>query len=227
MMSTMLRPFAVLLATASLAACATPIPGADENAKTSAERFKVKVEEQPEEIRLAMHAQGLSGAQQSALAEFQDNWREGEGRLILIQAPSGAKDPGTAYRMMEGARAFLLDHGVPEEKIDVIGYDPAGDAAAPLIVGYMRYSAVIPECGKNWPNLARSIKNQSNPNFGCATNANMAVQMADQGDLVHPRTMTPQDAARRQAVLDKYRAGEKTGAEKDESANGAVSTAVK
>ncbi len=71
------------------------------------------------------------------------------------------------------------------------------------------------------------MSNQPQPNFGCAVTSNMTAQIADPGDLLGPRTMTPQDAARRQVVLQKYRAGEKTGAEIDDGANGAVSQAVK
>jgi len=227
MKHSMLRNFAVLLATACLAACATPTPGADDNAKTSSDRFKVKVTSDSEEIRLGLHAQGLSASQSAALAQFGDAWRVNEGRKIMIQAPSGARDPAAAYRMSESARTFLVSRGLPEEKIEVVGYDAAGDAAAPLIVGYLRYRAELPECGKNWPNIAHSIKNKAQPNFGCAVTANMAAQIADPGDLVTPRDMTPPDAARRQTVLDKYRAGDKTTAERDEGASGTVSSVIK
>jgi pilus assembly protein CpaD len=54
----------------------------------------------------------------------------------------------------------------------------------------------------------------------------MAAQIADPADLDHPRAMTPQDATRRQAVLDRYRKGEPTGAQQDEKAGAAISKAV-
>lgn len=221
------RSLVVLLASVCVAACSTtPTPGADENARTSADRFKVKVVSEAEEIRLVLHARGLSPAQSVALEAFSQTWRESDGRSIMIQAPNAARDPAAAYRMSESTKAFLIDQGLPENKIEVSGYDAAGDTAAPLIVGYLRYKAEIPECGKNWTNIARSMKNKAQANFGCAVTANMAAQIANPGDLLSPRDMTPQDAARRQVVLDKYRTGEKTGAEADESASGAVSKAV-
>ena len=50
--------------------------------------------------------------------------------------------------------------------------------------------------------------------------------MADPGDLLGPRRMTPQDGARRQDVLDKYRRGEVTSAKSDPTASGKISSAV-
>ena len=45
--------------------------------------------------------------------------------------------------------------------------------------------------------------------------------------VARPRGLDPADAGRRMTVIDKYRKGEKTGAEHDEQASGAVSNAVK
>ena len=227
MRSFLVRMLAVCITSACVTACATPTPGANKSARTVSDRFKVKVESEPEEIRLALRAEGLSAAQSAALAEFTAAWRENDGRTIKIQAPNAARDPATAYRMMEGAKVFLIGQGIPESEIETIGYDAGGDVSAPLIVGYLRYKAAIPECGKNWANISHSFSNKPQSNFGCAVTANMAAQIADPGDLLKPRDMTPQDATRRQNVLDKYRVGEKTAAEKDDSASGAVSSAIK
>jgi pilus assembly protein CpaD len=54
--------------------------------------------------------------------------------------------------------------------------------------------------------------------------ANIAAQIADPEDLLHPRAETPPDGSRRQVVLDKYRTGATTSTAKDTQANGAVST---
>lgn len=226
MTSPILRSLAVLAAVAGLSACATPVPEANDDARLSTERFTAKVTSEPEELRLALHAQGISEGQAAALVTFSETWRENEARTIKIQAPSGARDPAAAYRMSESARTFLIAQGVPEARIELAGYDPGDDKAAPLIVGYLRYRAEIPKCGQTWTNIAHSNSNSVQPNFGCAVTANMAAQIADPADLLGPREMTPQDAARRQGVLDKYRTGTKTAGERDKDADGAVSRAV-
>ena len=48
-----------------------------------------------------------------------------------------------------------------------------------MLVGYLRHAVELPQCGKVWPNLARSWKNEPAANFGCAVNSNLAAMVAD------------------------------------------------
>jgi pilus assembly protein CpaD len=226
MTSKLFRGLAVLGMVAGLGACNTVTPGADEHARLSTERFKVTPVQQPEEVLLALHASGISQQQASALAGLVAKWRDEEAGVIGVQAPSDAAGSGAAYRMAESARAFLLSQGVPPDQIELMGYDPKGEASPPLKVGYMHYQVEIPKCGQAWTNITSSFDNDVQPNFGCAVTANIAAQVANPADLAGPRAATPQDATRRQVVLDKYRKGEVTSAAKDEQASGAVSRAI-
>lgn len=226
MSHTLIRGLAVVSLAALVAACATP-PGFDKKALTPTQHYAAKVTSQPEEVRLAVHAQGISPRQAEALEKFVAYWRDDEGGMIGIQAPQDGVEPGAAYRMSESARGFLISKGVPADQIEVVGYAPDNDPNPPLLVGYLRYKAEIPECGKKWTSITSSWKNDVQPNFGCSVTANMASQIANPADLLGPREMTPQDASRRQFVLDKYRKGEVTSASKDDQADGAVSRAVR
>lgn len=220
---------AAMAATAmGLGACATGGLGKDEliEPRTSTEQFAIEVDRHPEEIRLAVHAQGLSANQDAAAATFVDGWREAEGGEIIIQAPNGGGDPAAVHRMVEAARHALGGFGVPRDLVRIVGYDARGQAAPPLILGYERYMARGPECGENWSNLTRSANNKVQGNFGCAVTANMAAQIANPRDLLQPRAFDPADAQRRGVVMDKYRKGEPTGATQDEQSSGAVSRAV-
>lgn len=226
MTTSILRGFAAVSLAVLVSGCASHIPGANNKAETPTQRFEAKVTPQPEEIRLAVHAQGVSPRQADALTKLVENWREDEGGRIGIQAPSQGVDSASAYRMSESARSFLISQGVPAQQIEVTSYAPAAQAEPALLVGYLRFEAELPECGKKWTNIAHSLNNDVQPNFGCAVTANMAAQMADPGDLLGPRRMTPQDGARRQDVLDKYRRGEVTSAKSDPIASGKISSAV-
>lgn len=228
MTSSALRILAALGLSAGLAACATrPAPDAVADARTPTEQFVAQVSQRPEEIKLAVHAGGLSAGQAAALAAYVDDWRAAEGGAIHISTPGGAgPDSAAAYRTAEGVRARLAAEGVPDRLIALTGYDARGAADAPIVVGYLRYEASLPECGQKWTNMAHSLANQVQPNFGCAVTANMAAQVANPADLVGARTMDPADAGRREVVLEKYRKGEVTSSDKDEKADGAVSKAV-
>lgn len=222
--------FIALALTAALSACAATPPlqaGQTSIARTPTELWKAEVTTQPEEIRLAVRAQGLSPNQAGALTTFADTWRSADGGEVIVQVPVGGPDPGAVSRSGESTRSFLVEQGVPASAVRLLGYDAKGDVAAPLVVGFLRYAVNIPACGQSWTNIAHSMTNQPQPNFGCAVTANIAAQIANPADLATPRTLDPADAQRRAVVLDKYRKGELTSSEADEKAKGTLSLVVK
>ena len=93
---------------------------------------------------------------------------------------------------------------------------PSVAKAAPIVISYRQYVASAPRCGDWTMDYAYNPRNVNSPNFGCATQSNLAVMVADPHDLVAPRDMAPVDAARRDIIVDKYRKGEATAAERTE-----------
>lgn len=194
--------------------------------RTPTEQHAIEVERQPEEIRLKVHAAGLSPNQDDALVRLIDGWREANGSEIVVQAPNGAGEAAAVHRMVEGVRHRLAEAGAPRSAVRIVGYDARGEAAPTVIVGYQRYVALGPRCGENWSSVTRSMNNKVHPNFGCAVTANIAAQIADPRDLIDPRQLDPADAGRRGVVTEKYRAGEPTGATAPAESSGAIATAV-
>lgn len=222
----MFRPLIAAAALLGLAACATKVPDRVADARTPTEHFQPKVTVSDQEIRLAIHAQGLSPNQAEALATFAADWRDAEGGTITLSAPGGGEQHA-AFRTVEAARGVLLGQGVAADHITVVNYDAKGDPAAPLRVAYLRYRAQIPACGQTWTNVAHSSDNDVQPNFGCAVSANMAAQIANPADLSHPRATSAIDAQRREVVLDKYRKGQVTASDKDDQAKGVISNVAR
>lgn len=223
-MSLPLRPLACLMLLAGLSACATPQrEGAVENPPTALDQYRAQVLPRPEEVRLAVHARGVSAGQADALSALVHSWRTTGGGVIRLQAPTGGPDPAATYRMGESVRAFLVAQGVPAAAIELVGYPAQGEPAAPFLVGYTLYEARVPDCGQSWENLSGTWRNSTSANFGCAVTANLAAQIANPGDLVAPRAADPADASRRIDVLGKYREGAVTSTQADDQARGTVS----
>ncbi len=217
-----------LVLVAGLAACASAPPreGAVAQPRTPLDQFQAPVTAEADEVRLAIHAQGISGPQADALASLVHAWRTHDGGPIRLQSPVGVSDSGATYRMGESVRAFLVSQGVPHSDIQLIGYEAQG-SAAPMVVSYDRHVAQVPRCGQSWENLTGTGANRVSANFGCAVTANLAAQAANPGDLLRPRDMDPSDAARRMEVLDRYRRGEPTSTQADDQARGALSQVVR
>ena len=225
-MQPFLRLLPVVLAAASLSACATaPGPQANLNAPTPLDAWgsQVQVNPAPQEIRLASHQNGLSSTQGAALNDLFGRWLNAEAGEIVIQAPSAGPAAAGGWRVAQDSRAFLVARGAANVRI--AGYDAGGDPAAPVIVGYIRYVATTPTCG-SWDSLTATANNTSYNNFGCAVTANMARQVANPEDMIRPRDTTPASAAQRQIMMEKYRKGEATGSVRDADARAKVSQVV-
>jgi pilus assembly protein CpaD len=219
-----MRPSAPILVAAfaalALAGCASD-PAVRNATPTQAWTDKVKVEAEPEILRLGVHADGMSSNQAAAVADFVGQWMHAEAGVISVQAPLGASP-----RMVASVQAHLAAQGAPLSMIDLTSYDAAGDPAAPIVVAFDRFTVDTPLCGQNWESLTRTRNNEAFGNFGCAVTANIAAQVANPQDLLRPRVMTPADAQRRATVLGRYRQGETTSSARDDQAAGAISRAV-
>ncbi|MFN4295289.1 MAG: CpaD family pilus assembly protein [Brevundimonas sp.] len=220
------RPFILigaLAAAAVLSACAggagttTPLP------LNPTSRWSLQVEEGHDRIALAVHQTGLSANQRAALSALAGRFAQAGGDVLVVQAPAG-NDP-VAGEAAWSARAALQDMGVPPHRIRVESYY-APDPRAPILAGFTTVQARVPRCGTAWEGLSQTASNQSQSNFGCAVNANLAAQIADPRDIVQPQAMTPGDAARRTVVFDNYRAGQPTSAPQEDLVRSRVSQAV-
>ena len=96
----------------------------------------------------------------------------------------------------------LVALGIPRARI-MVGNQDATDAGDGVKITYIRYEAEAPKCGDWSADLGKTSSNLTSPNFGCATQHNLAAMVADPRDLVSPRPLDPDDAQRRLTVLDK------------------------
>ncbi len=220
------RAFLALCLAASAAACASSnhdkLAAKQAPPLTPTEQFAITVTSGQDQILLAPHADALSPAQSAALRDLTDRWRDVGDGVILIQTPShGGED---AYRAASLIQNALVSLGVRPEQVQLADYDAGAKIRPPIVVGFTRYEAKGPECGRKWTSFTRSMDNRPNDNFGCANTANIAAMIANPADLIAPRQSDPADAARRDVVLTKYRQGQSTSTPKDDQASGVLSS---
>jgi pilus assembly protein CpaD len=221
----MIRILPGLCLAALLTACASDGVG-DKLAKhqpplTPTEHFAIKVSPQDDQILLAPHAEALSDAQSSALQDLIDRWRDAGDGVIRVETPAHGGEE--AYRATALIQDALFSLGVQPDEVRMTDYDAGVRPHAPIVVGFTRYVAKGPQCGRKWTNFTSTMNNDVNSNFGCANTANIAALIANPADLIAPRAEDPADAARRDVVITKYRQGQITSTAKDDQANGAIS----
>ncbi len=221
----MLRNLFMVGIAACAAACASTgaKPHEVQAGLTPTQNYKIAVHQSPDEILLAAHAGGLSQHQAAALDAFAARWRETSGRAVTIKAPGGGRE---AVLMVAAISGRLQGLGVAPSLIHEAVYDQTAGSEPVVAVGFTRYEAEGPKCGRNWEDLTRTGGNTVTSNFGCAVTANLAAMIANPADLAEPRPMDDADAGRRETVLGKYRQGQITSAAKDDQATGAISSVV-
>lgn len=131
---------------------------------------------------------------------------------VQIQVPQGSLNAAAAQYLSSEVRKTLVASGIRPQRLVITHYaaGPGGDAA-PIRLSFIATKAVTSACGE-WPEDLNNdtTGNRNWYNFGCASQNNLAAQIANPTDLLGPRGMTPIDAERRTNVIDKYRSGSNT-----------------
>ncbi|HTO41985.1 MAG TPA: CpaD family pilus assembly protein [Rhizomicrobium sp.] len=201
---------AVLLA----GSCAAPMNDGSITADPTA-NHPISVAPDMRILRLSFAGDGLPSDDAQRFDRFVGDYLSRGDGSISIAAPAGP-GAGDAIRYF-GER--LINLGVARSRILVGNRQAGGDSR--VEISYVAYVAHAGACGDWSKDLSESASNLPGPNFGCATQANLAAMVANPRDLEQPRSMGEPDAARRVTVIGKYQKGETTGAAKaaEQSAN--------
>jgi len=126
---------------------------------------------------------------------------------VQIMLPRGSANAATADHMRKQIRATLIAAGVKPDMLIETAYDAAAYGPnAPIRLAFFAITAKAGPCGE-WPEdlVENTMENKNYYNFGCATQANLAAQVANPMDLVQPRGMSAIDAEQRNVVIQDYR----------------------
>ncbi|WP_279481038.1 CpaD family pilus assembly lipoprotein [Aureimonas sp. SK2] len=203
------------LATLSLAGCAQRPDGTVNSIPDDYRvRHPIIVGEavQDLDILVASSETRLTHADVTRVESFATRFRSARASVMRIQVPAGARNGPAAEQVARDMVRVLGRQGVPRSRIIVSPYDTGPSAEAlPIRLSFSGISAGLDHpCGE-WPeDLGNTYQNRNYQNFGCASQANLAAQIADPRDLLGPRGMGEIDAERRTKVIQDYRSGEPT-----------------
>ena len=190
-----------LLPLVGIAGCSTELAEIDDYHRPAMhyERYPIEVAKGAVRLDVSTKRSRLTARQEDSVTRFgQQAMASGAGR-IEVKRPSGAAARSVAERVTE----LLVDTGLPSEAI--VHTDYSAGRGAPVIVTFDRKFAVTAECGDWSEDIAITGQNTKPPNFGCATQHNIAAVVANPEDFETPRTATPSDPMRRYQVFVDYR----------------------
>lgn len=216
-----------LAAGLGVAGCATAPKNENAMARTNLDMHPIKVHQDTARLEIGVAAadQTLRPEDHAALSRFAADYKDrGRGPMVM-SVPAGATNTNAAL-LGDAVRRELYGLMPVSGSITTATYEAA--AAAPIILSFERYVAEIKDCPSSaMGDMAKSWDNKVSVGFGCANNMNIALMLADPGDVVAPPEMDPALAARRGDVFDKYRKGQPTATTRSDDERGAVSTAVR
>lgn len=164
------------------------------------------------DLPVAVGERHLTTGTREVVRGFGQKYASASTGVVQIMLPSGSANAAAADGLRREIRQALVDGGVPAKRILETRYQAGGAGdAAPVRLSFTAIAATTDPCG-DWPEdlTKNTIRNENYENFGCATQANLAAQIANPTDLLGPRAETPIDAVQRGRVINDYR-GIKTG----------------
>lgn len=162
--------------------------------------------EQVADIPVGHADQRLSITQRSIVENAIANYRANGSGVIHILVPSGGPNEVAAKRLRDDVIKVLKKGGVAAHNISSEPYPVASaEYSSPLRLSFYAIKASTGPCGR-WPDdLLNNAENKHYANFGCASQNNLAAQIANPADLLGPRASSPIDAERRSIVIGDYR----------------------
>ena len=162
------------------------------------------------DVPVATSSYELTYPTQSSIEAFANRYKAGANGSLSVMIPAGSANESSARKMLPKIVTALNQLGIPRGRIRSATYYASNyGSASPIKLSFTALAASVKECGK-WPEDLAAVngENQNYHNFGCASQNNLAAQIANPADLLGPRAMTPIDAERRNEAIETYREGE-------------------
>lgn len=193
---------AVLLA-ATAGACVMPDTQAKLAQVDYRARYPIGVKSQVVESDFYGTAQSaLTPDEKRLLQRFVGAYKErGQAPITVTLGGDGQSGKALAAALQKAA----LAQGLAKSEV-LIGVDPSQPTDR-VQMSFVSYTAEVPECGYWSQSSVSDHSNFNSLNFGCASQHNLGLMLADPSDLLGKTAMTPRNATRTVDGIEQYEAG--------------------
>ena len=136
---------------------------------------------------------------------------------LVVAIPGGSAGDTRVLGRAKQIGDLIKRRGVAASRMLLRVASEDTSANGPIVISYDTLEVTVPDCGIWDKESSHDETNTSSLNFGCSLQRNFGLMLDNPQDLLEPRrTTATHDATRSSVVLEKYRAGEVTGAERSD-----------
>lgn len=150
------------------------------------------------DIPITGHPEGLDAATRLSVLRFVRGYKQADAARMLLAAPAKS---GRSVRQVQD---ILYREGLAYGAVRVVGHPPHEHPYPFIRLAYESLQAIPSECGDWSEDITRNPQAIPYPNFGCATQRNLAKMVAYPSDLLFPAAETPRSSERRTVASKKY-----------------------
>jgi len=212
-----------------LAACTTPsmrlMPGPVNNDQAPWDRYPYTVEKRDVSIALpgALGNEELSEKELVKLDRFIAEYRRSGRGALRIDVPRAENGDTRALDRGAGIADHAQWRGVSSVDVELVVETAASQPDEQIVVSYATFFVRMSRCADWSKENSHDVTNTAFNDLGCSTRHNVAAMLADPGDIVAPPAQGPHDTARSNLVIQLYRGGKATGAERAQAETAAIS----
>jgi pilus assembly protein CpaD len=156
------------------------------------------------EVEVPAGAEGLSPNQQVDVYRFLRRYKhEAAGRLV-ITVPTGVRDQAAIAQSVQEIQRQVAEAGIDYRLLHGTRHDTRSGGTPAIRLAYKRPVAVPPPCDDWTRDVGRNEERTPYPNWGCATQHNLAVSVDNSRDLGQPQGQDPRSSERRSVTWSAY-----------------------
>jgi pilus assembly protein CpaD len=149
-------------------------------------------------------AHGLSANQEADVWQFIARYKVESNGNLRLSTPYASRQHATARASLNDIREIAREQGVPPGRIVVGRHAPGARSTNAVKLAYDKPVALPPECADWSEDVGRTRERLHYPHFGCATQRNLALNVANSRDLQRPQEEQPGSAERFSVNWTKY-----------------------
>jgi pilus assembly protein CpaD len=162
-------------------------------------------------VELAPSGGGLSNNQHADVFRFVDRYKKESNGSLRISAPGSAGGHLASAGTVRQVEEIVRDAGVDPAAVEIVRHKGSSRMGPAIKLAYDRPVAAPPNCGDWNTDLGENRERLPYNDFGCSTQRNLALNVANARDLQAPQDETPRSSERRSMSWRDYTGSGKNG----------------